>query len=190
MRRWEKVIRIWGKSLWWGRWRSWMKGWWEDITIKLHWGSFLSLLFIPIWEEKICGPERKNFLPDFPLHLFSSHSQTEENSIFHSIFLLTFSILPKFHPTKHNVKETDTHTERERKNHRSEKKKGNIHTHWEWKKEIWDFLFSVFGFWVLKRRVLGGLEEKGFELGGEAVCSTRKRRKKEKKSFNAVCLLN
>ena len=37
---------------------------------------------------------------------------------------------------------------------------------------------------------MGGLEEKGFELGGEAVCSTRKRRKKEKKSFNAVCLLN
>ena len=169
MRRWEKVIRIWGKSLRWGRWRSWMKGWWEGITIKLHWGSFLSLLFIPIWEEKIFGPGRKNFLPDFPLHLFSSHSQTEENSIFHSIFLLTFSILPKFHPTKHNVKETDTHIEGERKNHRSEKKKGNIHTHWEGKRryEIFFFLFLGFGFrregsWVVWKRKVLSLEEKPF----------------------------
>ena len=104
MRRWEKVIRIWGKSLLWSRWRSWMKGWWESITVKLHWGSFLSLLFLPIWEEKICGPGRENFLPGFPLPLFSSHSQTEENSVFHPIFFLTFSILPKFHPTKYNVK--------------------------------------------------------------------------------------
>ena len=81
-----------------------------------------------------------------------------------------------------------THIERERKNHRSEKKKGNIHTHWEWKKRYEIFIFPLFGFWVLKRRVLGCLEEKGFGFGREAVCSTTKRRKKKKNSFNAVCL--
>ena len=37
---------------------------------------------------------------------------------------------------------------------------------------------------------MGGLEEKGFGFGREAVCSTGKIRKNEpkKKSFNAVCL--
>ena len=58
----------------------------------------------------------------------------------------------------------------------------------------YSFLFSFFlffGFWVLKRRVMGGLEEKGFGFGREAVCIIGKRRKKgkkKKKSFNAICL--
>ena len=80
-------------------------GWWEGITVKLQWGSFPSLLFLPIWEEKFCGPERENFLPGIPLLLFSSRSQTEENPFFYPIFLLIFSIPPKIHPTKHSVRE-------------------------------------------------------------------------------------
>ena len=35
---------------------------------------------------------------------------------------------------------------------------------------------------------MGGLEEKGFGFGIEAVCSIGKRRKEKKKSFNAICL--
>ena len=54
--------------------------------------------------KKFVGSGRK-FSPGFPLLLYSSHSQTEENSVFHPIFLLIFSILPKFHPTKHSVKD-------------------------------------------------------------------------------------
>ena len=43
------------------------------------------------------------------------------------------------------------------------------------------FLFFFFGFWVWKRRVMSGLEEKGFGFGRETVCGTGKRMKKEKK---------
>ena len=74
--------------------------------VKVQWGSFLSWLFLPIWEEKICGPGRENFLPGFPPFLFSLYSQTEENSVFYPIFLPIFSILPKFHPTKNSVRGT------------------------------------------------------------------------------------
>ena len=73
--------------------------------VKLHWGSFPSLLFLPIWEEKICRLKEKIFSMVLHSPLFSSYSQTEENSVFHSIFLLTFSIPPKIHPTKHSVRE-------------------------------------------------------------------------------------
>ena len=66
--------------------------------VKVQWGSFLSWLFLPIWEEKICGPGRENFLPGFPSSLFSLVCQTVENIVFHSIFLSIFSILPKFTP--------------------------------------------------------------------------------------------
>ena len=71
--------------------------------VKLHWGSFPSLLFLPIWEEKICRLKEKIFSMVLHSPLFSSYSQTEENSVFHSIFLLTFSIPRKFHPTKYSV---------------------------------------------------------------------------------------
>ena len=37
------------------------KKFWEGIMVKLHWGSFPSLLFLPIWKEKICGPKEKIF---------------------------------------------------------------------------------------------------------------------------------
>ena len=76
----------------------------EGIMVKGPGEHFLFKLFLPIWEEKICGPGRENFLPDFPLPLFSSYFQTEGNSVFHSIFLLTFSILSKIHITKHSVR--------------------------------------------------------------------------------------
>ena len=37
-----------------------------------------------------------------------------------------------------------------------------------------------YGFWIWKRRAMGGLEEKGFGIGREAVCGYgKKRRKKE-----------
>ena len=35
---------------------------------------------------------------------------------------------------------------------------------------------------------MGGLEERSFGFGRKAVRSIGKRRKKEKKSFNAICL--
>ena len=60
--------------------------------------------------------------------------------------------------------------ERERENHISEKKKGNTHTHTPREKER-DMIYSFSGFWVWKRRVMGGLEEKGFGFGREAVGS-------------------
>ena len=75
----------------------------RGITVKLHWGSFLPLLFLLIWEEKICGPGREIFLPSFPPLLFSSHCQTEENPFFYPIFLPIFSTPPKIHPTKYSV---------------------------------------------------------------------------------------
>ena len=46
---------------------------------------------------------RENFLPGFPSSLFYFVCQTVENTVFHSIFLPRFSILPKFTLTKHSV---------------------------------------------------------------------------------------
>ena len=76
----------------------------EGITVKVLGENFLSWLFLPIWEEKICGPGRENNLPGFPLLLFSPACQTVENTVFLSIFLPMFSIPPKFTSTKHSVK--------------------------------------------------------------------------------------
>ena len=56
----------------------------EGIKVKLPQGSFTSLLFLPIWEEKILWAQGENFLPDFPLPPFSPHCQTVENSSFPS----------------------------------------------------------------------------------------------------------
>ena len=80
----------------------------EGIKVKLPQGSFTSLLFLPIWEEKFLWTQGENFLPSFPLPLFSPHYQTVENSsfpfyIFH---------LPIIYPTKHNVRERDEWEER------------------------------------------------------------------------------
>ena len=75
----------------------------EGIMVKVPREHFLFRLFLPIWEEKICGPGRENFLPGFPSSLFSLVCQTVENIVFHSIFLPRFSILPKFTLTKHSV---------------------------------------------------------------------------------------
>ena len=68
------------------------------------WVTFLSWVFLPIWEEIICGPGRENFILGFSPFLFSFYSQTVENTFIPLIFLHMFSILPKFHPTKHSVK--------------------------------------------------------------------------------------
>ena len=76
----------------------------EGIMVKVPREHFLFRLFLPIWEEKICGPGRENFLSGFPSSLFSLVCQTVENTVFHSIFFPMFSILPKFTPTKHSVK--------------------------------------------------------------------------------------
>ena len=75
----------------------------EGIMVKVPREHFLFRLFLPVWEEKICGPGRENFLPGFPSSLFYFVCQTVENTVFHSIFLPRFSILPKFTPTKHSV---------------------------------------------------------------------------------------
>ena len=45
-----------------------------------------------------------------------------------------------------------------------------------------------YGFWIWKRRAMGGLEEKGFGIGREAVCwygkkEGRRKLKKRKKIF-------
>ena len=76
----------------------------EGICVKVFFISFPLRLFLPIWGDEICGPKRENFLPGFPLSLFSSLSQTVENTVFHSIFHSMFSVSPKIAPTKHNVK--------------------------------------------------------------------------------------
>ena len=65
--------------------------------------QFSLIAFPPDLGGKKLWAQGENFLPGFPLPLFSSYSQTEENSVFHSIFLLTFSIPPKMHPTKHSA---------------------------------------------------------------------------------------
>ena len=75
----------------------------EGIMVKVSREHFLFRLFLLIWEEKICGLGRENFLPDFPSSLFSLVCQIVENTVFPYIFLLMFSILPKFTPTKHSV---------------------------------------------------------------------------------------
>ena len=73
----------------------------EGICLKVLLISFPLKLVLPIWGDEICGRGRGNFLPGFPLSLFSSLSQTMENTVFHSMF----SILSKISPTKHSVKE-------------------------------------------------------------------------------------
>ena len=82
----------------------------EGIMVKVPREHFLFRLFLPIWEEKICGPGRENFLSGFPSSLFSLVCQTVENTVFHSIFLPMFSILPKFIPTKHSVRDILSNT--------------------------------------------------------------------------------
>ena len=77
----------------------------EGIMDKVFFISFPLKLFLPIWGDKICEPERENFLPGFPLSLFSSLSQTMENTVFYSVFRSMFSIPPKITPTKHSVKD-------------------------------------------------------------------------------------
>ena len=62
------------------------------------------IAFPPNLGGKNLWAQEENFLPNFSLPLFSSYSQTEENLVFHSIFLLTFSIPPNIHPTKHSVR--------------------------------------------------------------------------------------
>ena len=66
--------------------------------------QFSLIAFPPNLEGKNLWAQGENFLPDFPLPLFSPYFQTEENLVFHSIFLLTFSIPPNIHPTKHSVR--------------------------------------------------------------------------------------
>ena len=75
----------------------------EGIMDKVFFISFPLKLFLPIWGDEICEPGRENFLPGFPLSLFSSLSQTVENTVFHSVFRSMFSIPPKITPTKHSV---------------------------------------------------------------------------------------
>ena len=67
--------------------------------------QFSLIAFPPNLGGKILWAQGENFLPGFPLPLFSPHCQTVENSVFHSVFLPIFSIPPKIYPIKHNVKE-------------------------------------------------------------------------------------
>ena len=62
-------------------------------------------IFLLIWEDENCGPERENFLPGFPSSPFSLLCQTVENTVFHPIFLPMFSIISIFTPTKHSARE-------------------------------------------------------------------------------------
>ena len=54
--------------------------------------QFFLITFPPDLGGKILWPQGENFLPGFPLPLFSPYSQTVENSVFHSIFLFIFFI--------------------------------------------------------------------------------------------------
>ena len=54
--------------------------------------QFSLIPFPPNLGGKILWAQGENFLPGFPLPLFSLHCQTVENSVFHSIFLFIFSI--------------------------------------------------------------------------------------------------
>ena len=104
----------------------------------------------------------------YPKLPHSWHQQSHRHSLFHYF--------------------VERERERERENYRSEKKKGSkytyIHTHIDRERERDEIFFSFsfflfFGFWVWKRRVMGGLEEKGFGFGRETVgcCSTGKKKK-------------
>ena len=66
--------------------------------------QFSPIAFPPDLGGKNLWAQGENFLPGLPLSLFSFYSQTEENSVFHSIFLLTFSSPTKIHPTKHSIR--------------------------------------------------------------------------------------
>ena len=68
--------------------------------------TFLSTIFLLIWEDENCGPRRENFLPGFLSSAFSFFCQTVENTVFHPIFIPLFSILTIFIPTKHSVSRT------------------------------------------------------------------------------------
>ena len=73
--------------------------------------------------------------------------------------------------------------EREREKERiiDQKRRKETDTHTHTPRERYEIFFSVsfFGFWVWKRRVMGGLEEKGFGFGRETVgsCSTGEKKK-------------
>ena len=66
--------------------------------------KFSLMAFPPDLGGKNLWARERKFSPGFPPFLFSLYSQTEENSVFYPIFLPIFSILPKFHPTKHSVR--------------------------------------------------------------------------------------
>ena len=68
--------------------------------------TFLSTIFLPIWEDENCGLGRENFLRSFPSSTFSFFCQIVENIVFHPIFIPLFSILTIFIPTKHSVSRT------------------------------------------------------------------------------------
>ena len=59
---------------------------------------------------KFVGPG-ENFFLGFSSSIFSSLCQIVENTIFHPIFLPMFSILPKFIPTKHSVRDILSNTQ-------------------------------------------------------------------------------
>ena len=99
---------------------------------------------------------------------------------------------------------TYTHTERERERIIDQKRRKETDTHTythidrererEMRYSFLFFSFSFFGFWVWKRRVMSGLEEKGFGFGREAICKYWKQKEEGNKnkrnfSFNAVYLV-
>ena len=77
---------------------------WRGHFCKSAMRQFSLLAFPPDLGGKNLWARKKKFSPGFPPLLFFFYSQIEENSVFYHIFLLIFSILPKFHPNKHSVK--------------------------------------------------------------------------------------
>ena len=62
---------------------------WEVIKVKLPQCSFPSLLFLPIWEEKFCGPREKIFSQVFPspyFPLIAKQQKTEFSTQFSFLY--------------------------------------------------------------------------------------------------------
>ena len=83
------------------------EGFMRGHSSKIAGTQFSSLAFPPKSGGKKLWARERNFSPKFSTLLFSIQCQTEENPLFHPIFLPIFFTLLKIHPTKYSVRERE-----------------------------------------------------------------------------------
>ena len=83
------------------------EGFMRGHSSKIAGTQFSSLAFPPKSGGKKLWAQERNFSPGFSTLLFCIQCQTEENPLFHPMFLPIFSTILKIHPTKHRVRERE-----------------------------------------------------------------------------------